>query len=131
MTGHVQTRFRKIVWNSLLHIFPGGLLRTLVCYLIKCEFNSTIRSKWFILLKQEDKRGGCWHLHVEKGPLISFCHASVHSTVVTWGEENELTLQGWLLIYTHEIILTVVQKCLTNVYSRNVTTASEIYFDIL
>ena len=64
-------------------------------------------------------------------PLNILCRPFVRSTVGTWGEENESTLQGWLFIYTHEIILTVAPKCLTNVYSGNVTTASEIYFDIL
>lgn len=55
----------------------------------------------------------------------------MRSAVETWGEENESTLLSCLLIHTREIILTVVPKCLTNVYSGNVTTASEIYFDIL
>lgn len=68
---------------------------------------------------------------MEKGLSIPSCRTVAHSTVGTWGEENESMLQDWLLTYTREIILTVVHECLTSVYSGNITTASEIHFDIL
>lgn len=47
----------------------------------------------------------------------------LHSTVKTWGEQTESAPQGCLLIYTREIILTLMPKCLTNVYSGNVSDA--------